>query len=119
MSFFSLFADPDPAAPKPPDLGWPFNSPTFPFAVIAMLFLFWLVVLRPMSRREKAEQEQKMASIKRGTKILTNAGIVAVVVTAKEGEDEIVVRSEDSKLRIKRSVVVQILGTDDAEAAKG
>ncbi len=117
MSFFSLFAD-DPA-PKPPDLGWPFNSPTFPFAVIAMLFLFWIVVLRPMSRREKAEEAKKMASIKRGTKVLTNAGIVAVVVTAKEGEDEIVVKSEDSKLRIKRSVVVQILGTDDAEAAKG
>jgi preprotein translocase subunit YajC len=117
MSFLSLFADD--AAPKPPDLGWPFNSPTFPFAVIAMLFLFWIVVLRPMSRREKAEQEAKLASIKRGSKVLTNAGIVAVVVTAKDGEDEIVVKSEDSKLRIKRSVVVQVLGTDEAEAAKG
>ena len=36
----------------------------------------------------------------------------------EDGEDEIVIRSEDTKLRIKRNVVVQILGADEAEAAK-
>lgn len=114
MSFLALFVE-DP--PQPP--GGLFASPLFPLFLIGLMFMFYLVVIRPMSRREKAEQEARLASIKRGTKVLTNAGIVAVVVTAKEGEDEIVVRSEDSKLRIKRSVVVQVLGTDDAEAAKG
>ena len=41
-----------------------------------------------------------------------------MVVSAKDGEDEIVIRSEDSKFRIKRNVVVQVLGADEAEAAK-
>jgi preprotein translocase subunit YajC len=90
----------------------------FPFFLIGLMLLFWMVVILPMSRRQKKEQEQLLANLKRGTKVLTNGGIVGTVVTAKDGEDEIVIRSEDTKLRIKRSVVVQVLGADEAEAAK-
>ena len=111
MSFL-LFAQ-DPAPAQPPGGGL-FASPMFPFFLIGLMLLFWVVVILPMSRRQKKEQEQLLANIKRGTKILTNAGIVATVVTANEGEDEIVIRSEDTKLRIKRNVVVQVL---DAGAA--
>ena len=99
----------------------PFRMPggdMFPFFLIGLMLLFWVVVILPMSRRQKREQEQLLATLKRGAKVLTNAGIVGVVVSAKDGEDEIVIRSEDTKLRIKRSVVVQVLGADEAEAAK-
>jgi preprotein translocase subunit YajC len=89
-----------------------------PFFLIGLMLLFWVVVILPMSRRQKKEQEQLVATLKRGAKILTNAGIVAIVVSAKDGEDEIVIRSEDAKLRIKRNVVVQVLGSDETEAAK-
>lgn len=95
-----------------------FGSPMFPFFIIGLMLLFWVVVILPMSRRQKKEQEKLIATLKRGTKVLTNAGIVGTVVSAKDGEDEIVIRSEDTKLRIKRNVVVQILGADEAEAAK-
>lgn len=109
---FLLFAEEG----QPP--GGFMNSPMFLPFMIGLMLLFWVVVILPMSRRQKKEQEQLLANIKRGTKILTNAGIVATVVTAKDGEDEIVIRSEDTKLRIKRNVVVQVLGADEAEAAK-
>jgi preprotein translocase subunit YajC len=111
---FLLFAE-DPAPQQPGGL---FGSPMFPFFLIGLMLLFWVVVILPMSRRQKKEQEQLLANIKRGTKILTNAGIVATVVTANEGEDEIVIRSEDTKLRIKRNVVVQVLDASGAEPAK-
>lgn len=97
-------------APQAPSL--------LPLFVIGMVVMFLMVVVFPAQRRQKREQEQLVATVKRGTKILTNAGIVATVVSAKDGEDEIVIRSEDTKLRIKRNVVVQILGADEAEAAK-
>lgn len=99
-------------AAQPP--GGLFGSPMFPFFLIGLMLLFWVVVILPMSRRQKKEQEQLLANLKRGTKILTNAGIVAVVVTANDGEDEIVIRSEDTKLRIKRNVVVQVLDVSGA-----
>ena len=89
-----------------------------PMFVIGLVVLFLMVVVFPAQRRQKKEQEQMVATIKRGAKVLTNAGIVATVVSAKDGEDEIVIRSEDTKLRIKRNVVVQVIGSDEAEAAK-
>ena len=89
-----------------------------PLFVIGLVVLFLMVVVFPAQRRQKKEQDKVIASVKRGTKILTNAGIVATVVSAKDGEDEIVIRSEDTKLRIKRNVVVQVLGSDEAEAGK-
>ncbi len=82
-----------------------------------MLFMF-LVVFPAQSRRQRREQEQLMAALRRGAKVLTNAGIVGVVVSIRDNDDEIVIRSEDSRLRLKKSVVVQILGVDEAEAGK-
>ncbi len=92
------------------------GSPLF-IMVLVILFMF-IVVMPAMNRRQKREQEQLLTSLKRGAKILTSGGIVGTIVSAKEGEDEIVIRSEDTRLRIKRSVVAQIIGTDESEAAK-
>jgi preprotein translocase subunit YajC len=76
------------------------------------------MVVFPSQRRAARQQEQMLSTLKRGSRVLTNGGIVGTVVSAKDGEDEIVIRSEDTRLRIKRNVVVQILGSDEAEAAK-
>jgi preprotein translocase subunit YajC len=113
----TLFADDPPAAPPPG--GAPGGlSPYFPFFLIGLMILFWVVFILPMSRRQKKEQENLLATLKRGAKIITSGGIIGTIVSAKDGEDEIVIRSEDTRLRIKRNVVIQVLGTDEAEAAK-
>lgn len=91
-------------------------DPIFLFA--GLMILFWLVVLMPMSRRQRKEQAQMMASLKRGSKVVTSSGIVGTVVAAKDGDDEIVIRSEDTRLRIKRATVQQVVGSDESEAAK-
>ncbi len=117
----TLFADDPPQQPPGGQGGAPggmVGSPMFPFFLIGLMLLFWVVVILPMGRRQKKEQQNMLASLKRGTKILTSGGIVGTIVSAKDGEDEIVIRSEDTRLRIKRSVVIQVIGTDEAEAAK-
>jgi len=109
----------DPAAPAGPGGaggGSPFSNPMF--LMLGLFLLFWIVVILPMSRRQRKEQEKLLSSVSRGSKILTRSGIVGTVVTIKDGEDELVIRSEDTKLRIKRSAIAQVLGTDAAEAAK-
>lgn len=90
---------------------------SFPLIMLIMALLFVMVIF-PANRRQKKEQEKLLATIKRGTKIQTTGGIVATVVSAKDGEDEIIIRSEDTRLRIKRAGVFQILGSDEAEANK-
>jgi preprotein translocase subunit YajC len=114
---YLLFAQ-EPAAPGAGGPGGIIGSPMFPFLLIGLMLLFWVVVVLPMSRRQKKEQDALLATLKRGAKVLTSGGIVATVVSAKDGEDEIVIRSEDTRLRIKRNVVLQVLGTDEAEATK-
>src|SRR5262245_56224945 len=109
---FLLFAQ-----DQPPPGGF-MTGPMFPFFLIGLMLLFWVVVVLPMSRRQKREQEQMLANLKRGAKVLTSGGIVATIVSAKDGEDEVVIRSEDTRLRIKRSVIIQVIGTDEAETGK-
>lgn len=90
-----------------------------PIILIAgLFFLFWIVVLLPMSRRQRKDEDKMRAGLKRGSKVLTTAGIVGTVVSAKDGEDEVVIRSEDTRLRIKRVAIQMVVGTDEAEAAK-
>jgi len=109
----ALFAeDPAPA----PGGGSPFANPMF--LMLGLMLLFWVVVILPMSRRQRKDQAKLLSNITRGSKILTSSGIVGTVVTIKDGEDEIVIKSEDTKLRIKRSTVSQVLGTDATETAK-
>lgn len=104
--------DPAPQGQPPGGIG----GPMFPFFLLGLMLLFWVVVVLPMTRRQKKEQEQMLANLKRGAKVLTNAMIVGTIVSAKDGEDEIVIKSEDTRLRIKRSAVIQVIGTDEAEA---
>ena len=116
---YTLFAEdpaPQPGQGQGPPQGGLAGSPLF-IMVLVIMFMF-IVVMPMMNRRQKREQEQLLANLKRGAKILTSGGIVGTIVSAKDGEDEIVIRSEDTRLRIKRSVVIQIIGTDETEAAK-
>lgn len=94
------------------------GSPMFPMLLIGLMILFWVVVVLPASRRQKKEQEQMLASLKRGAKVVTSSGIIGTVVGVKDGDPELTIRSEDTKLRILRSAVLKVLGSDESEANK-
>lgn len=97
-----------PAGKEQPQVPF-FANPLF---LIAMFGLFFVVVMLPAQRRQKREQAAMMASIKMGTKVLTTSGIYGTVVKVKDGEDEVVIRSEDSKLKIVRTSIARVLGED-------
>lgn len=95
----------------------PFVGPQM-FFIIAIFALFYVVVLLPAGRRQKKEQAAMLAAIKRGTRVVTTSGIIGTVVSVKETEDEITLRSDDSKLKVLKSSVLKVLGSDEAEAGK-
>src|SRR5947209_11893399 len=97
MSAFTLLAQDTPPAPKQqPEVPFYLN----PLFLMAMMVLFFFVVMWPAQRRAKREQQQLLAGLKPGSKVVTSAGIVGTVVKVKEGEDEITVKSEDTKLKV-------------------
>jgi preprotein translocase subunit YajC len=89
-----------------------------PLLFIVLVMLFLLIVIFPAQRRQRKEQERMIATLKRGAKVVTKGGIVGTIVAAKDGEDEIVIRSEDTRLRIRRDGVAAVIGSDEAEANK-
>ena len=113
MSLLALFAeDPAPKADPAQAPGGFFGGPLFMPVMIGMMVIFYLVVILPQSRRTKREQSQLMNSLKPGTKVITASGIVAIIVKAKDGEDELTVKSEDTKLRILKAAITTVVSDE-------
>jgi len=84
----------------PPGL---FSTPLIPMAIF--VFAMYMVMIRPQQKKAKELAEQ-LKSLKRGDKVLTNGGIVGVVVTVKD--KYVTIRSEDSKFELLRSAISEI-----------
>lgn len=109
MTFTAIFAeDPPPAGKEQPQMPF-FANPLF---LILMFGLFFVVVMLPAQRRQKREQAAMMASLKAGSKVVTTSGILGTVVKIKDGDEEVVIRSEDAKLKILRSTIARVLGEE-------
>ena len=68
------------------------------FMLIAMLGVFYFMLIRPENKRKK-EAEQMRSSVKNGDKIVTIGGIVGTVVNVKE--DKIVIETSADQVRIE------------------
>lgn len=113
---FALVAqDPGPAPKQDAAPASLFSSPLF---LPGLLLLFFVVVIWPNIRRQKRDQAALLANVKTGAKVITSAGIVGTVIKAKDGEDEVTIRSEDARLRVLRSSIVRVVGTDDTAEVK-
>lgn len=123
MKFFPVFAEGEAPAADPGATGQPadpaggaapqqaglFGGGIMSFAPIILIGLFFLVVLLPAQRRQKREAAERLAKMKPGAKVVLNSGIVGKIVTIKDGEDEIVIKSDDTKLRVLRSAVASVV----------
>ena len=115
----ALIAQEPPAPPKAAgaDAANPLAG-GLPLLMIAGLALFWVVVVLPADRRRKKDAEKMISGLKPGQKLVTTGGIVGVVVTAKDGDDELTIRSADAKLKVLRSSVARVLGDETSTDAK-
>ena len=102
----------DPAkGAAPGGLGGILGNPLFMFALLG---LFFLVVMLPAQRRQKREAAAKLAAMRVGAKVVTTGGIVGRIITIKDGEDEVVIKSDDTKLRVLKTAIASV--TDDTAA---
>ena len=51
--------------------------------LVAMVFVFWFLILRPQMKRQK-EQQTKIAAIKKGDQVLTGGGLLGKVIKVDE-----------------------------------
>lgn len=73
--------------------------------MVLMFVIFYFLLIRPQQKKAK-EHTELLKTLKRGDKVVTNGGIVGVVVSVKE--KFVTVRSEDSKFEMLRTAVAEI-----------
>src|SRR5215472_1290105 len=86
----------------------------FPFLIIGLLG--WFLMIRPMKRQEQ-ERQALLTALKKNDKVVTSGGIIGIVASIKEKEDEVTLKVDESsnvRLRVTKGSIVRILGGDEA-----
>jgi preprotein translocase subunit YajC len=84
--------------------------------MLAVGILFWFFMIRPMKRQEQ-ERQALLTALKKNDRVVTSGGIIGIVASIKEKEDEVTLKVDESanvRLRVTRGSIVRILGGDDA-----
>ncbi len=83
-----------------------------PFIGIAVLF--YLLMVAPMRRQEKQRQAM-VSTLKKNDKIVNSGGIIGIVESVKEKENEVVLRGG---LRVTKVSIVQVVREDSTKEPK-
>src|SRR4051812_17600021 len=105
---YALIAEDPPKGDQPQPSAF---AQFFPLIAIGMLIVFMFVMPQ---RKQRKEQQAMQSSLKRGAKVVTAAGIVGTIAKdIKEGEEEVLIRSEDTKLKVTKASIVRVLGMEE------
>ena len=91
----------------------PASNPILQFAPIVFIFvIFYFLLFMPMQRQKK-QQQKMLAELKTGDPVLTNGGIMGVIVAIND-DDSIVVRVKPDgvKLQMARGSVSSIVKSE-------
>jgi len=88
----------------------------FALQIGAFIAIFWFLLIRPQ-RKQQAEHRKLLESLQRGDQIVTSGGIIGEVIHLKE--DEVTIRSGESRLVVMRSNVANVLKRPASEAKPG
>lgn len=89
------------------DAGQPQQNPMFTFLMIGgMILVFWLFMIRPQAKKAK-EQKTYIENLKKGDKIVTIAGIHAIIFKVNEDGTLQIEVNPGSYLKIEKSAISQ------------
>ena len=105
-----------------PAAGAPASGMSFLLPMIAMFALMYFLVILP-SNRQRKQQQTLLSTLKKGDKVVTNAGILGTVVHMKEDVPneaaEVTLRVDDntnSRIRVLKSSIASITSRSDETA---
>jgi preprotein translocase subunit YajC len=85
----------------------------FALQIAAFIAIFYFLLIRPQ-RKQQAEHRQLLESLQKGDQIVTSGGIIGEVIHLKD--NEVTVRSGESRLVVMRSNVANVLKRSAPEA---
>ena len=93
---------------------------SFPLMMVAMLAIFWVLIVMPQQKRQKKWQEM-LNNLKSGDRVTTNGGIIGIILSIRqpEGNDpgSIVLRvpPDNIKLEVARSAIASVTVDEGAK----
>lgn len=116
-----LLAQAAPAGGGATDPG-PMGGLQFPILMGIMFFFAYFILIRPAQKQEKDRKLAIMKQLKKGDDVTFSGGILGTVVSIKEkvpgtpgDNDEITVKTLESKLRILRSSIYTIVPSSETD----
>jgi len=92
------------AAPQGGEAG----NPLLSFLPIILMFgVFYLLLIRPQSKRQK-DAEKMRAGVKKGDHVITSGGIHGTVEGVKDNDVLLIKTATDTKLHVGRSAVTTV-----------
>jgi preprotein translocase subunit YajC len=113
-----LWADGGAGGGNPPDAN-PFSQ--IIFLIVPLVFLFYLIVLRPQKKEQKKRLEL-LNNLKKNDRVVTIGGIYGVVMNVRREADEVVLKVDeagDTKIRVLVSAIARVIVDEPAEDSKG
>lgn len=91
------------------------------FMGLTIAILFYVMMVRPNQRKEK-ERKSLLESLKKNDHVVTIGGIKGVIASVNQGDDEIVLRVDETtgaKLRVMRSSIARVISAEgDGDSSK-
>jgi preprotein translocase subunit YajC len=84
-----------------------------PFLIqfVAIIAIFWFLLIRPQRRRAQQHQ-QLLAALKKGDEIMTEGGLIGEVVHMKE--DRVTIKTaENTRVVVARTKIARVLSAQD------
>lgn len=75
--------------------------------LVAMVFVFWFLILRPQMKRQK-ELQAKIGGIKKGDQVLTGGGFLAKVIKVDEHYAELEL-GQGVKVKALKSTIADVI----------
>ncbi len=110
MLYQLLIAVDEPAKQATADAPW-WYSMLLPMGIAV---LFYLLLFAPMRRQDK-QRQALVAKLKKNDKIINSGGIIGIVESVREKENEIVLKGG---LRITKTSIVQVVTEDTTKEQK-
>jgi preprotein translocase subunit YajC len=85
--------------------------------LVAIMALFYLMLIRPQKRKEKELREQ-VSSVKENDRVITIGGIYGVVTNVQRDAQRVTIRVDESngtKLKLNLSAIARVLTAEDQE----
>lgn len=102
------------AAPQTGSGGGP-GIKLFMFQMLAFVGIIYFLMIRPKIKQER-EHREKLATLKKGDKVITSGGIIGEIVHIKDGS--VTIKSGDTRLIIQKERIAEVGGKKSEESKK-